>query len=177
MPTRIVDYFGVMVTASSIGGKENYSSTSCDSVSDVETYEGSDFSGDDNGPAAHVHRPQREAVLQFRRPKKDHADLSLPSNLSWFFFPDGIKPIILNKSCDPSGATERPATLSSSFVLTNDTGQKIYCVCLTAFRRERVFASNCSARDTWWPVVLFMLTRLPIVPQLQLILQRIYDVS
>jgi hypothetical protein len=97
--------------------------------------------------------------------------------LSWFFFPDGIKPLVLDKAGDTSGATGRPTTRSSSFVLTNDTGQKIYCVCLTAFRRERVFASNCSARDTWWPVVLFMLTRLPIVPQLQLILQRIYDVS
>jgi hypothetical protein len=62
-------------------------------------------------------------------------------------------------------------------VLTNDIGQKIYCVCLTAFRREREAASGGITRETWWPVVLFMLTRLPIVPQLQRILQRVYDVS
>ena len=175
MPTRLIDYFGVMVTAASTKGKESYHSTGRDNETDAD--EDAGMNSDDSGPSTHSSSPQRDAVLQFRRPKKDHADVSLPSNLSWFFFPDGIRPLVLDMSGDTSRSTERPATRSSSFVLTNDTGQKNYCVCLTAFRLEREAASVSTTREAWWPVVLFMLTRLPIVPQLQRILQRVYDVS
>ena len=176
MPTRLIDYFGVMVTAASMKGEESYHSTGCDD-SETDADEDAGMNSDDSDPSTHSSSHQRDAVLQFRRPKMDHADVSLPSNLSWFFFPDGIRPLVLDTSGDSSGATERPATRSSSFVLTNDTGQKIYCVCLTAFRHEREAASGGTTRKTWWPVVLFMLARLPIVPQLQRILQRVYDVS
>ena len=143
LPARLVDYFGVMVAAPE----------------------------EDEGEKEGEPPPRRQAggILQFRRPKVDHADLALPENLDWFLFPDGIEAVL---------ARRQPAPRSSAFALTDAAGLRMHCVCLTAFRRDEGGAGEGSGGGVearWWPVVLFMLTRFPVVLELQRVLAAVFE--
>ena len=77
-------------------------------------------------------------------------------------------------------------------MLTDASGLRLYCACLTSYRQEeeeeeeeegegsaggRGVGSGAGSRAgagagegdevTWWPTVLFLITRFPVVPQLQ----------
>ena len=110
----------------------------------------------------------------------------------------GLSPSLARRyvyvSCAPSPVVpqSRPPTRKSTFVLSNVGGgalnAKMYGCCLTAYRKEVEeegddddvgaddddeygggAARGASQRTAlWWPVVLFLLSRYPIVPQLQL---------
>jgi len=200
LPTRLVEYFGVMVSSpiniengnSDENNNGDLASSSAlnttptpylhplddkenddyDDTSDAEEYEeGKRTRREGRGAPS-----PRQSFLQFRRPKVDHNDFHLPENLEWFIFPDGIKPIRKRRATTTSAI--RPKTSSSVFVLTDEGGRKVYGVCLTAFRRESpaVSVAENVEEDEWWPVALFMVTRLPIIPQLLRVLTRIYEI-
>jgi len=134
---------------------------------------------------------RRVGAMQYRYPKADHADVPFPENVDWFVFPNGIAPTV-----QPLSAEHRPATRRSVFVLSNvggaGGGQTMYGCCLTAYRKEEdeggllegeegggpspsALFSARPGEARWWPVVLFMLTRYPLVPQLQAVLEAVYD--
>lgn len=128
--------------------------------------------------------PYRRRIgrIQYRYPKADHADVPLPESADWFIFPNGIAPIV-----QPARGANRPPTRRSAFVLSNVAGAtlggRMYGCCLTAYRREDVEEEeededeDGSGREVlWWPVVLFMLSRYPLVPQLQVLLEAVYRV-
>ncbi len=133
---------------------------------------------------------RRSGALQYRYPKTDHSDLPFSANNAFMLFPSGIAPI----QC-----AARPPSRRSMFVtaLAGDTrkgelGGKMFCVCLTSYRLEEEDAGGSGgggdgasagaggaaegAESQWWPVVLYMLTRFPVAPQLQVALEAISSV-
>lgn len=111
LPCRLVDYFAVMVSQ--------------------ETPHDPLATGDMTEPR------RRTGNIQYRYPKRDHADCPLPGNVDWFAFPNGIAPKL-----QPTNAQSRPAIQHSVFVLSNVDGSgaggggRMYGCCLTAYRKE-----------------------------------------
>lgn len=131
--------------------------------------------------AAAARRQRRIGRIQFRHPKADHGDCPLPESVDWFIFPNGITPVVQRRA-----QQARPPTRRSVFVLSNVSGAtlggRMYGCCLTAFRKETDDEEEEDGEDgdegavggradggdvVWWPVVLFLLSRYPVVPQLQ----------
>jgi hypothetical protein len=194
LPCRVVDYFGVMVSADPfVATEDNDQGDSAEVDEETPAYHPYDSEGDEPLAAKRDDRVRakysrrRIGRLQYRYPKTDHEDVVLPGNVDWFIFPNGISPIV-----QPTHAQTRPPTKRSVFVLQNvstsrDVCATMYGCCLTAYRKEideedesTYYEKGGRAGETtetlWWPVVLFMLSRFPIVPQLQILLEHVYDV-
>ena len=137
---------------------------------------------------------RRVGKLQYRYPKHDHADCPMPESVDWFIFPNGIAPIA-QRAASQSRPPTRKSEFVLSNVGGGALNSKMFGCCLTAYRKEAeeeadgddfdeeegegvdengfVIVNKGGARrggntTLWWPVVLFLLSRYPIVPQLQL---------
>ena len=118
LPCRLVDYFAVMVSQ------------------EVEFDPAVDGpSGSNVGAGDAASRRRRTGNIQYRYPKRNHADCPLPENVDWFAFPNGIAPML-----QPTSAQSRPPIQNSVFVLSNvdggTLGGRMYGCCLTAYRKE-----------------------------------------
>jgi WD40 repeat protein len=149
---------------------------------------------------------RRTGLQRYRYPRADHADMPFPEAgaLTYMLFPAGIAPIqsvqrpptrrfmlVVNgepcrhfcicltayrkeevaasASSGSSGSTSLPSPSTSSSSSSSSSADASAPASASA-------AGGAPVESQWWPVVLYMLTRFPVAPQLQTVLERIWEV-